>query len=343
MTYLMVKTCLNNPTPVTLVTGLLGSGKTSLIKHLLAHKPRQARWALIINDFGDIGIDGASLKSQNTPVFEVNGGCICCSAQANLAQALNQAHQLQPLDRLIIEPSGISHPAQVMDLLQRHPSAQDFKLQHIFCVLDMASFSLERYQNSAVLRDQISLADYLVLNKADLISSQQFEQHHTFLTSLRPQKSAIISTHQAKIDLNWLDQTPTRPGFNLLQASIHQTTPTQSIEVDSQLPEVIRTQIQVGEVSSVGWMFTPKMLFKRPAVKQWFDTPPPGLVRAKGLIRMGKQWQQLNWVDGQLSLEEQAWRADSRLELLFDYEINPKLNFPALEKSLTNLIQVRDL
>ena len=339
----MVKTCLNKPTPVTLVTGLLGSGKTSLIKHLLAHKPPQARWVLIINEFGDIGIDGAVLSEQDTPLFEVNGGCICCSAQANLAQALNKVSQLESLDRLIIEPTGLGHPAQIIDLLKGHPSAQNFKLQNSFCVINLANFDLERYQKSAVLRDQISLADYLVLNKTDLVSTQQLEQSEAFLKSLRPVKTAIIPTQQAKIDLNWLDQTPTRPGFSLLQAPVHQTAITQTHEANSHLPEVIRAQIQVGSVSSVGWVFTPSVLFMRPAVKQWFDTPPPGLVRAKGLLRMGKQWQQLNWVDGQFSLEEQAWRADSRLELLFDYETDPKLSLQALEKSLTNLIQVRDL
>lgn len=339
----MVKTCSNNQIPVTLVTGLLGSGKTSLIKHLLAHKPSQARWALIINEFGDIGIDGASLASQNTPVFEVNGGCICCSAQANLTQALNQVSQLESLDRLIIEPTGIGHPAQIIDLLQRHQSAQNFKLQNTFCVIDMANFSLERYQKSAVLRDQISLADYLVLNKTDLISNQQLAQTKDFLQSLSPTKSAIITTQHAKIDLHWLEKTPTRPGFSLLEAPVHQAILSQTVDTESQLPEVIRVQIQVGAMSSIGWIFTPNLLFKRPAVKQWFDTPPPGLVRAKGLIRMGKQWQQLNWVNGRLSLEEQAWRADNRLELLFDHEIDPHTTFQALEKSLTNLIQIRDL
>ncbi|MBE0493144.1 MAG: GTP-binding protein [Thiomicrospira sp.] len=334
---------MNKPIPVTLVTGLLGSGKTSLIRHLLQHKPTHTRWALIINEFGDIGIDGASLQSQDVPLFEVNGGCICCSAQANLAKALNQVGQLKSLDRLIIEPTGLGHPAQILDLLQRHQNTQPFKLQNTFCVLDMASFSLERYQKSAVLRDQISLADYLVLNKTDLISAQQLESSETFLKNLRPTKAAIMATQQAKVDLSWLEQTPTRPGFSLLEAPIHQATPTQSLEADSQLPNVIRAHIQVGPVSSVGWIFTSKLLFMRPAVREWFDTPPPGLVRAKGLIRMGQQWQQLNWIDGQLSLEEQAWRADSRLELVFDQEIDPTLSFQALEKSLTNLIQVRDL
>lgn len=279
----MAKTCSNKPIPVTLVTGLLGTGKTSLIQHLLKHKPAQARWALIINEFGDIGIDGASLQSQDVPVFEVNGGCICCSAQANLAQALNQVSQLESLDRLIIEPTGISHPAQIIDLLQQHPSAQNFKLQNTFCIINIANFDLESYQKSAILRDQISLADYLVLNKIDLVSTKKLQQTEIFLKSLRPEKAAIIPAQQAKIELSWLEKKPTRPGFSLLQAPLHQTTSTHSYETDSQLPEVIRTQVQVGSVSSIGWIFSPKLLFMRPAVRKWFETPPPGLVRAKGL------------------------------------------------------------
>ena len=93
--------------PVNLVTGALGAGKTSLIRHLLQHKPRDQKWALLVNEFGAIGIDDAIMsENASIDIISLPGGCICCSAQAELKQTLKTIACQQP-DRLIIEPNGL--------------------------------------------------------------------------------------------------------------------------------------------------------------------------------------------------------------------------------------------
>ena len=107
--------------PTNIITGFLGAGKTTAIRHLLAHKPPQQRWALLINEFGEVGIDAALLnqsgETNNIFVREVPGGCLCCTNQLNLQIALNLLLSRARPQRLLIEPTGLGHPRELLELL----------------------------------------------------------------------------------------------------------------------------------------------------------------------------------------------------------------------------------
>ena len=108
--------------PCTLVTGFLGAGKTTVINQLLATKPNDERWALLINEFGRIGIDGALLASsqdndleqKNIAIREVSGGCICCTSQLPLQIAISRLLSDNHPRRLLIEPTGLAHPRELI-------------------------------------------------------------------------------------------------------------------------------------------------------------------------------------------------------------------------------------
>ena len=102
--------------PTTLVTGFLGAGKTTLINALITHKSHQ-RWALLLNEFGQIGIDSALVTDDDIAIKEVNGGCICCTGQLPLQVALVRLINEHHPDRLIIEPTGLAHPNELLDQL----------------------------------------------------------------------------------------------------------------------------------------------------------------------------------------------------------------------------------
>ncbi len=88
-----------------IITGFLGVGKTTAIRHLLANKPEQARWAVLVNEFGEVGVDGAILSEQGALVKEVPGGCMCCVAGLPMTVGLNTLLAQKP-DRILIEPTG---------------------------------------------------------------------------------------------------------------------------------------------------------------------------------------------------------------------------------------------
>ena len=108
--------------PTNIITGFLGVGKTSSILHLLKHKPGNERWAVLVNEFGEIGIDGSLMQgqySENSGVFiqEVPGGCMCCVAGLPMQVALNQLLTKAKPDRLLIEPTGLGHPVEILQIL----------------------------------------------------------------------------------------------------------------------------------------------------------------------------------------------------------------------------------
>ena len=107
--------------PTNLITGFLGSGKTTAILHLLRCRPENANWAVLVNEFGDVGIDGAMLeqKGLGDGVFikEVPGGCICCAAGLPLQIALNLLIKKANPERILIEPTGVGHHKKVLDTL----------------------------------------------------------------------------------------------------------------------------------------------------------------------------------------------------------------------------------
>ena len=110
------------PIPTNIITGFLGVGKTTAIMSLLKKKPETERWAVLVNEFGEVGLDKALLSSDSSEsdgliIKEVPGGCMCCTAGLPVTVALNQIlREVQP-DRLLIEPSGLGHPKEVLDIL----------------------------------------------------------------------------------------------------------------------------------------------------------------------------------------------------------------------------------
>ena len=117
--------------PTNVITGFLGVGKTTAIQHLLASKPAHERWAVLVNEFGEVGVDGALFgPEQGGEVFvrEVPGGCMCCAAGLPMQVALNQLLAKARPHRLLIEPTGLGHPREVLETLS--DSVRNGVLEH---------------------------------------------------------------------------------------------------------------------------------------------------------------------------------------------------------------------
>ena len=146
--------------PCTLVTGFLGAGKTTVINQLLGARPINDRWALLINEFGHIGIDGMLLtntqqqnvQNQNTnnniAIREVNGGCICCTSQLPLQIALTRLLSEQQPQRLIIEPTGLAHPHELLRQLSEPHWQTALKMQAVITVLSALQWQQKKYRMS---------------------------------------------------------------------------------------------------------------------------------------------------------------------------------------------------
>jgi len=154
--------------PVNIISGFLGSGKTTAIIELLHQNRNSEEWAVIINEFGKISIDSQTLRSSSSAgkIFDVSGGCICCSAKGYFQENLEKIVQSGNYSRIIIEPSGLGGIDMVSEIVGSNPG---LRLMPVVCLVDITCIENKRLQMNPVYRLQISKADIIVFSKCDLL------------------------------------------------------------------------------------------------------------------------------------------------------------------------------
>lgn len=154
-------------TRVNLITGFLGSGKTTTLLHLLAHKPADEKWAILVNEFGEVGIDGALLANRGAELKEIPGGCMCCVNGLPLQVGLNMLLKQARPDRLIIEPTGLGHPKQLLNMLRAAVYQPWITVDATLTLLDPRQLADARVAANENFRDQLTAADIIVASKSD--------------------------------------------------------------------------------------------------------------------------------------------------------------------------------
>lgn len=156
--------------PVNIISGFLGAGKTTAIIKLLSQKGTDENWAVIINEFGKISIDSQTLRSTLNigKVFDISGGCICCTAKGYLNENLEEIIQSGKYSRIIIEPSGLGGIDMVSEIVESKPS---LILNPVICLVDITGIENKRLQMNPVYKMQISKSDLVFFTKTDLVSN----------------------------------------------------------------------------------------------------------------------------------------------------------------------------
>ena len=185
--------------PCTLVTGFLGSGKTTVINQLLSSKPSDERWALLINEFGRIGIDGAllasaqdnNLDSGNIAIREVSGGCICCTSQLPLQIAISRLLSDHRPQRLIIEPTGLAHPRELIKQLSAPHWRTALNMQAVITVLSGVQWQQQKYRSHDGFQAHVRDADVLIVNRYTQLNVNEQQALQEWITLLNPHVTTI--------------------------------------------------------------------------------------------------------------------------------------------------------
>lgn len=187
--------------PCTLVTGFLGAGKTTVINQLLATKPDDERWALLINEFGRIGIDGAllassqdsTLEQKNIAIREVSGGCICCTSQLPLQIAISRLLSDHHPQRLLIEPTGLAHPRELILQLSAPHWQTALKMSAVITVLSAEQWQQTKYRHHDGFQAHVRDADVLIINRYAQLSSNEKQSLVEWIAKLNSQVKIIWS------------------------------------------------------------------------------------------------------------------------------------------------------
>ena len=166
----------NRKIPVIIITGFLGSGKTTILNHIVK-QPDMKATAVIINEFGEIGIDHLLVETSEEQMIEINNGCICCTVRGDLADKLGSlamwldAGKVPPIDRVIVETTGLADPAPIMHTMMTDETLLNrYRLDSVITVVDAIAGASSIGRFSEAMK-QVAIADRLILSKGDLVAS----------------------------------------------------------------------------------------------------------------------------------------------------------------------------
>lgn len=318
------------PIPTHVITGTLGVGKTTAIARLFAAKPAAERWVVILNEFTDTGIDVLTVAGAARGEFDVRlvpGGCLCCASELDFTRTLRELVRGVRPARLFVEPSGIGHPAAIIEELLAHASRGAIALESIVCLVDPARVP-EIGPDAGVARDQAEVADVLVLSKADLATDAQRAAFREWAQAFYPPKRWVGECAAGELPREALAPPlarapfavlPPRPAAHAAEHATHgRAGGADAVQALDELAGERRTVHHVGRAAS-GWTFDRRTGFSRPALARALAESPllRDVERLKGVLRTGPEhWALVQVANGAIAFAESSWRRDSRVEVL---------------------------
>ena len=306
---------MSHPIPTNIITGFLGTGKTTAILDLLMRKPASEKWAVLVNEFGEIGIDGAILAGSGAEIREIPGGCMCCVADLPMKVALNNLIMRAKPDRLLIEPSGLGHPQEIVDTLSGDYYREVLDLRAVIALVDPRKLGDARYTDHQVFNDQLKIADVIVANKTDLSSASDRKNFEHYVEQLPSAQRSIGWVTRGQLQLDWLDIP--RPQQ---RAAAHKKS---LLQMPPQLPlplalaageEFVRRENHGDGYHSCGWRFADQTQFNFQRLMILFS----GVMaeRMKAVLKTDQGGFVFNAENGVLGVNQISGELDNVIELI---------------------------
>lgn len=253
--------------PTNVITGFLGVGKSTAILNLLKQKPAHERWAVLVNEFGEVGIDGSLLTGQGAEtagifIREVPGGCMCCAAGLPMQIALNMLLARAKPHRLLIEPTGLGHPREVLAVLSAEHYREVLDLRATLTLVDARKVHDTRYTAHPTFNQQLAIADVIVANKADQYDDKDFPALLDFLEqTTHLDGKPVLKVHQGMLQADWLSGPAA--SADLHPAHHHPEEASTDLLDPIEIPEkgYLCIDNQGEGFYSRGWIFKPDWIF----------------------------------------------------------------------------------
>jgi hypothetical protein len=305
------------------ITGGFGAGKTTAIRWLVSQKPHDELWVVILNEFTDAGLDALSVAEAARGAMDVRlvaGGCLCCVGELEFGKQLRDIlRNLRP-SRLLIEPSGAGHAADIVDELANYARQGALSLDSIVCLVDPLDALRLLHHRETNEWSQIQSADVLLLSKAETASTASRDAFEEIAAAQYPVKRYLGSCTSGVLPPEALAHYSRPPAFSLVRDSDTAAPP---MTAPFDICGLAGTETQLSQLGlwAVSWLLPPQLTFSRVILEprlEWMAGAYQGwLRRLKAVFRTGPgpSWSVQSHGRG-LSGEDSAYRRDSRMEIL---------------------------
>jgi len=307
---------------VVLLSGFMGAGKTTLLKRILSWPVKFSDTVVIVNEFGDAGIDGLLLKDSKSDIIELSSGCICCTLKGDFKQSLSNVWDTYHPARILIETSGVADPASVISVFNMPIINACMELIKIITVLD-ADFWEAREVFGPLFYSQLKTAHLILLNKIDLLNKSKIPLFLREIHKAIPD-CQVIPTIRCRIDPETLWMASKPKSINL--QPIRKFLPTATGH-DQQLQDRTGDNLNLAEtaatVNFVTFSYINNDALDEASFKKFVDDLPWEVFRMKGLIQFADRTELINFVGGKS--EWSPWDGEPETRLVFiGWDIDPK-------------------
>jgi G3E family GTPase len=305
---------------VMILTGFLGSGKTTLLRRIISWETDLSSTVILVNEFGDIGIDGMLLKDAGSDIIELTSGCICCTLSNDLRQTLSRIWDQFKPRRILIETSGVSDPKSIAAVLNESRFQRCMALKKIITVLD-ADYWGARDAFGPLFFNQLEMGNLILLNKIDLLEKDQIplflkEIHETF------PGSQVIPTLHCAIDPETLWMEPKPKSVHIKPIRFFQATSLKSIPSPETTCEDTHEdskehdhEVAAAATNFVTFSFVNAKALDETCFRRFLGNLPWEVFRVKGLVQFPDRTLMLNFVGGKS--EWSLWDGQPETRLAF--------------------------
>jgi len=291
------------PIPVTVLTGYLGAGKTTLLNRILTENHGK-RYAVIVNEFGEAGIDNQLVAHSDEEIFEMNNGCICCTVRGDLIRMVNGLIRRKGnLDAILIETTGLADPAPVIQtFFLDQETKSNTSLDAVVTVVDARHFE-QQLESSQQVREQVVFADAIILNKTDLVDEAGLASAREAIRRLNP-RAEIIASSRCDVPM---DKVLNRRSFDL----------TRLLEIEPDLLDGEAHEHTHDSVTSVSLTSDKPVDFDKfkAWIGQYLNVHGQKVMRSKGILNLPGERQRLVFQGVHMMVEMgfgQPWKQDEK-------------------------------
>ncbi len=265
-----------------MIFGFLGSGKTTLVRHLLGARGRDRKLAVIVNEFGSVGIDGAILEGDAVDMIQLTSGCLCCTLKGPLLSAVEELRDKAGVEHTVIEASGVADPEEMIESFSAPEFRASVAVGPFVTVVDAAKFAVMREMLGEFYGSQVAHADIVLLNKTDLASPEQLAAVRAEVAELNP-TAQVVTTEHCNVDAGLV--LDALSGLEASQDGGHHHHDHEEFQ---------------SEVLDAAGPVT------RAALEEFFAALPPGVLRAKGFMEVDGVPALVQFTAGQLEIAPAA-------------------------------------